>query len=68
LFIFKALAPFKPKLLFSRSTEHSDEILCSDFYMGLLVTGSYDGEILVWSLDTTKLLFAIRKKSDIKNK
>ena len=27
--------------------------------------GSYNGEILVWSLDNTKLLFAIRKKSDL---
>ncbi len=54
-----------PKLPFSKFTEHTDDILCSDLYMNLLVTGSYDGEILVWSVDNTKLLFPLRRKSEI---
>ncbi|CAH1794020.1 unnamed protein product [Owenia fusiformis] len=43
---------------------HQDDILAIDYCSpNLLATGSFDGEILVWTLDTEKLIIRLKKGS-----
>ena len=57
----KSQIPIKPEQLWKGEFQHKEDILCSDSFKDILVTGSFDGEINVWSLDTQNLFMCLRK-------
>lgn len=55
--------PSKPKLLWHGEFQHNDDILSSDSYSTLLATGSYDGQINVWSVETQQLFACLQNSN-----
>jgi WD40 repeat protein len=49
-----------PVLLWHGDTQHDDDILCCDSYNTLLATGSYDGQIKIWSIETQRLFSCLQ--------
>lgn len=49
-----------PVQLWHGETQHSDDILCCDSYNTLLATGSYDGQIKIWSIETQRLFACLQ--------
>jgi hypothetical protein len=54
--------PSKPRLLWHGQFQHNDDILCSDAYNSLLATGSYDGQIKIWSTETQRLFVCMQDR------
>ncbi len=54
--------PSKPRLFWHGQFQHNDDILCSDSYNSLLATGSYDGQIKIWSMETQRLFMCLQDK------
>ena len=55
--------PCKPTLLWRGDTQHTDDILCSDSFNSLLATGSYDGQIKIWSIETQQLFACLQNSN-----
>jgi hypothetical protein len=41
--------------------KHKDDILTADLCESMLATGSYDGEINVWNINSEKLIACLKK-------